>query len=102
MHLLFWYRTQPGSPTKVPVNMMRSGRCHEAKFNFKVQLNGGYCDLATPYFAAEYELHQLPIQGTLQGNIEIRSCLPMSRLLSTAPRTATAGRRLGEIFGVTM
>jgi len=36
-----------------------------------VQLNGGYYDLATPYFAAEYELHQLPIQSTLQGNIEM-------------------------------
>jgi carboxypeptidase C (cathepsin A) len=36
-----------------------------------VQLNGGYYDLATPYFAAEYELHQLPIQSTLQDNIEM-------------------------------
>ena len=39
--------------------------------NLKVQLNGGYYDLATPYFAAEYELHQLPIQSALQGNIEM-------------------------------
>jgi carboxypeptidase C (cathepsin A) len=36
-----------------------------------VQLNGGYYDLATQYFAAEYELHQLPIQSTLQDNIEM-------------------------------
>ncbi len=35
--------------------------------NLKVQLNGGYYDLATPYFAAEYELRQLPIQSTLAG-----------------------------------
>jgi carboxypeptidase C (cathepsin A) len=39
--------------------------------NLKVQLNGGYYDLATPYFAAIYELHQLPIQATLQNNIEM-------------------------------
>ena len=39
--------------------------------NLKVQLNGGYYDLATPYFAAVYELRQLPIQSTLQGNIEM-------------------------------
>ena len=39
--------------------------------NLKVQLNGGYYDLATPYFAAEYELRQLPIEDTLRGNIEM-------------------------------
>jgi carboxypeptidase C (cathepsin A) len=39
--------------------------------NLKVQLNGGYYDLATPYFAAVYELHQLPIQSSLQSNIEM-------------------------------
>jgi carboxypeptidase C (cathepsin A) len=39
--------------------------------NLKVQLNGGYYDLATPYFAAVYELHQLPIQASLQDNIEM-------------------------------
>ncbi len=35
--------------------------------NLKVQLNGGYFDLATPFFAAIYELQHLPIQQTLQG-----------------------------------
>jgi len=38
--------------------------------NLKIQMNGGYYDLATPYFAAIYELDHLPIQATLQGNIE--------------------------------
>ena len=38
--------------------------------NLKVQLHGGYYDLATPYFAAVYELSQLPIQPALQKNIE--------------------------------
>jgi carboxypeptidase C (cathepsin A) len=37
----------------------------------KVQLNAGYFDLATPYFAAVYELRQLPIPRSLQDNIEM-------------------------------
>jgi carboxypeptidase C (cathepsin A) len=64
----------PGSPTKVPgpVNVMPDlAVAMKQNPNLKVQLNGGYYDLATPYFAAEYELHQLPIQSTLQGNIEM-------------------------------
>lgn len=64
----------PGSPTKVPgpVNVMPDlAVAMKQNPNLKVQLNGGYYDLATPYFAAEYELHQLPIQGTLQNNIEM-------------------------------
>jgi carboxypeptidase C (cathepsin A) len=36
-----------------------------------VQLNAGYFDLATPYFAAVYELRQLPIPRSLQNNIEM-------------------------------
>jgi carboxypeptidase C (cathepsin A) len=37
----------------------------------KLQLNGGYYDLATPYFAAMFELRQLPIEQSLQDNIEM-------------------------------
>jgi carboxypeptidase C (cathepsin A) len=62
----------PGSPTKIPgpVNVMPDlAVAMKQNPNLKVQLNGGYYDLATPYFAAEYELHQLPIQSTLQANI---------------------------------
>jgi len=39
--------------------------------HLKVQMHGGYYDLATPYFAAEYELDHLPIPAALQGNIEV-------------------------------
>ena len=35
----------------------------------KVYLNGGYYDLATPYFAADYEMHHLPIPASLESNI---------------------------------
>src|SRR5277367_2827857 len=62
----------PGSPSKVPgpVNVMPDlARAMKQNPNLKVQLNGGYYDLATPFFAAEYELHQLPIQAALQENI---------------------------------
>ncbi|HUB88718.1 MAG TPA: peptidase S10 [Dyella sp.] len=37
--------------------------------DLKVFLNGGYYDLATPFFAADYEMHHLPIQSTLMNNI---------------------------------
>jgi carboxypeptidase C (cathepsin A) len=39
--------------------------------NLKVQMHGGYYDIATPFYAAEYELRQLPIQAELQKNIEM-------------------------------
>ena len=63
----------PGAPGKgSPVNVMPDlAAAMKQNPNLKVQLNGGYYDLATPYFAAEYELRQLPIQSTLEGNIEM-------------------------------
>jgi carboxypeptidase C (cathepsin A) len=64
----------PGSLTKVagPVNVMPDlAVAMKQNPNLKVQLNGGYYDLATPYFAAVYELQQLPIQSALRGNIEM-------------------------------
>jgi carboxypeptidase C (cathepsin A) len=64
----------PGAPSKIPgsLNVMPDlAVAMKTNPNLKVQLNGGYYDLATPYFAAEYELHQLPIQPSLQGNIEM-------------------------------
>jgi carboxypeptidase C (cathepsin A) len=64
----------PGSPTKVPgpVNVIPDlAVAMKQNPNLKVQLNGGYFDLATPYFAAVYELRQLPIQSALEGNIEM-------------------------------
>jgi carboxypeptidase C (cathepsin A) len=37
--------------------------------DLKIYLNGGYYDLATPYFAADYEMHHLPIPASLEANI---------------------------------
>jgi carboxypeptidase C (cathepsin A) len=36
----------------------------------KIMINGGYYDLATPFFAAEYEDKHLPIPQSLAKNIE--------------------------------
>ena len=36
----------------------------------KVMVNGGYYDLATPFFAAQYEEKHLPIPASLAKNIE--------------------------------
>ncbi|HEY5048357.1 MAG TPA: hypothetical protein VII49_10075 [Rhizomicrobium sp.] len=38
--------------------------------NLKVMLNGGYFDLATPYYEGWYEMHQLAIPLNLQKNIQ--------------------------------
>jgi carboxypeptidase C (cathepsin A) len=42
------------------------------KYNpgLKVMVNGGYYDLATPYFEGWYEMHHLPIPANLQSNLE--------------------------------
>ncbi len=44
------------------------------KYNpsLKVLLNGGYFDLATPYYEGWYEMHHLQIPAKLQNNIEYR------------------------------
>ena len=40
--------------------------------DLKVMVNAGYYDLATPYYAAVYQMQQLPMQARLQKNIEYR------------------------------
>jgi carboxypeptidase C (cathepsin A) len=41
--------------------------------NLKVLVNGGYYDLATPYFSAVYELRHLPIPRKLMGNVDFKT-----------------------------
>ncbi len=38
--------------------------------NLKILVNGGYFDLATPFFESQYEMHHLPIPAKLQANID--------------------------------
>ncbi len=40
--------------------------------NLKILLNGGYFDLATPYYEGWYEMHHLQIPPSLQSNISYR------------------------------
>jgi carboxypeptidase C (cathepsin A) len=64
----------PGAPIKVPqtVNVAPDlAFAMKTNPNLRVMMNGGYFDLATPFFAATYELQQLPIQAPLQKNIEM-------------------------------
>jgi len=63
----------PGSPQKIPgpTNVMPDlATAMKQNPKLKIQMNGGYYDLATPYFAAIFELRQLPIAASLQKNIE--------------------------------
>jgi carboxypeptidase C (cathepsin A) len=63
----------PAATTKVPssMNVMPDlATAMQQNPNLKVQLNGGYFDLATPFFAALWELQHLPMQQSLQANTE--------------------------------
>jgi carboxypeptidase C (cathepsin A) len=65
----------PGANMKVPqsMNVMPDlAAAMKLNPNLKVQLNGGYFDLATPFYAALWELEQLPMQASLFGNTETR------------------------------
>jgi carboxypeptidase C (cathepsin A) len=63
----------PGAPQRIPgtTNVMPDlANAMKQNPKLEVQVNGGYYDLATPYFAALFELRQLPVQSALQRNIE--------------------------------
>jgi carboxypeptidase C (cathepsin A) len=64
---------QPGMPMAFPgaVNVMPD-LASAMKYNpqLKVMVNGGYYDLATPFYEGWYEMHHLPIPTNLQANIE--------------------------------
>jgi carboxypeptidase C (cathepsin A) len=66
---------QPGAEFAFPgaTNVMPD-LASAMKYNpdLKVLLNGGYFDLATPYYEGWYEMHHLPIPDKLQANIEYR------------------------------
>ncbi|HEX6550938.1 MAG TPA: peptidase S10 [Gammaproteobacteria bacterium] len=62
----------PGAPFALPFtpNVMpdlASAMKHDP--NLKVMLAGGYFDLGTPFYAAEYEMHQLTLTPALRNNI---------------------------------
>ncbi len=68
------FRHQPPGAGRAPAqaaNVMPD-LAHAMKFNPRLQimLNGGYFDLATPFFEGIYEMRHLPIEPKLQDNIE--------------------------------
>jgi carboxypeptidase C (cathepsin A) len=68
----FWHQP-PGtsSPQQITTNVMPD-LAAAMKYDplLKISLNGGYFDLATPFFEGIYEMHHLPMPGKLQANIE--------------------------------
>jgi len=65
----------PGSPIPLPqaVNVMVDlANAMKYNPNLKVLVNGGYFDLATPFYEGIYEMQHLPIPAGLQKNIEFK------------------------------
>ena len=63
----------PGAPFPLPqaLNVMPDlANAMKLDPNLKVMLNGGYFDLATPFFEGMYEMAHLPMPKKLQANIE--------------------------------
>jgi carboxypeptidase C (cathepsin A) len=59
-----------GSGTPNVMNDLAVAMKHDPNLN--ILLTGGYMDLGTPFYAAEYEMHQLPIPEKLQKNIHYK------------------------------
>jgi carboxypeptidase C (cathepsin A) len=63
----------PGAPFPLPqaLNVMPDlANAMKVNPDLKVMLNGGYYDLATPFFEGMYEMAHLPMPKKLQANIE--------------------------------
>ncbi|MEI8297689.1 MAG: peptidase S10 [Pseudomonadota bacterium] len=65
----------PTAPMKMPhaTNVMPDlAAAMTMNPHLKVQMHGGYYDLATPFFAAIYELDHLPVPAEIAANIEVK------------------------------
>jgi carboxypeptidase C (cathepsin A) len=63
----------PGAPMALPITVnVMPDLATAMKYNpdLKISLNGGYFDLATPFYEGIYEMHHLDIPQKLQSNIE--------------------------------
>ena len=63
----------PGQSSALPVSVnVMPDLASAMKYNpsLKICLNGGYFDLATPFYEGIYEMHHLDIPASLQSNIE--------------------------------
>ena len=62
-----WGQSDDGSGTNVSNDLATAMKTNP---RLKVMVNGGYFDLATPFYAAQYEDKHLPIPDNLARNIE--------------------------------
>jgi carboxypeptidase C (cathepsin A) len=65
----------PGAPMKLPqaTNVMPDlAAAMTMNPHLQVQMHGGYYDLATPFYAAVYELDHLPVPAEIAAHIEMR------------------------------
>ncbi len=65
----------PGTSSPIPgITNLMPDLAVAMKYNpqMKVMVNGGYYDLATPYYEGWYEMHHMPIPEKLRGNIEYK------------------------------
>ena len=73
-----WWNMQhqpPGATEKLPqsANVMPDlAAALKMNPNLKIQLNGGYYDLATPFYEGIYEMQHLQVPARLQANIEFK------------------------------
>ena len=68
--------TQPGDsdPQTGTLNVVSDlANAMKTNPNLKVLVNGGYYDLATPYFAAAFELKHMNIPRRLMGNLDFKT-----------------------------
>ncbi len=74
-HVWDYTHMPPGAPMKLPqsANLMPDlAVAMNQDPNLKVQVHGGYYDLATPYFSALYELGHLAVSAAVAANIEVK------------------------------
>ena len=68
-----WQHKPPGGQSGFPISTNVMPDLATAMIynpNLHIMLTGGYYDLATPYYAAVFEMHHLPMPAKLQANIE--------------------------------
>jgi carboxypeptidase C (cathepsin A) len=64
-----WDTTHRGNPSNLNV-AIDLAEALKTNPRLRIMVNGGYYDLATPFFAAQYEEKHLPIPQSLAKNIE--------------------------------
>ncbi len=86
-----WKHKAPGLDYAQPTVNVALDLAAALKVNprLRVMLNSGLFDLATPFFAAEYELGQLGLPASLHKNIEIRT-YPAGHMMYVQPESLKA------------